>query len=291
MSAAEERIIASVGVVGAGTMGRGIAQTTILAGVPTTLFDIDQTALETAITVIEQGLGRLTERDRISAEERDAARARLQTTTDLHDLANVEGVIEAASERLELKQSIFAELDTICTKAVFLASNTSSISVQEIARPVTRKELVLGMHYFNPAQILPLVEIVTPLTVSAEALAAAEALCRASGKTPIRVKDTPAFIVNRLFVPLALDAFRLVEAGVATAEDIDEACKLGLGHTQGPLATSDLVGLDVLLDVAESMFDELRDSRMAPPTLLRRLVSAGYLGRKSGRGVFDYSGE
>ncbi len=281
--------VKKLGVVGAGTMGHGIAQTAILAGITTTLHDVDESALERGVASIEKGLARLAERERISPEDRDAARERLRPGTDLADLANVDAVVEAATERLELKQSIFKELDAVCGSAVFLASNTSSISIQEIARAVQRKDRVLGLHYFNPPQILPLVEVVTPLTASPEAVATAEAFCQACGKTTIRVKDTPAFVVNRLFVPLALDAIRLVEAGVATAEDIDSACKLGLGHSQGPLGTCDLVGLDVLLDVSESMFDELRDPRVAPPTLLRRLVSAGHLGRKTGRGFYDYS--
>lgn len=285
-----ENAIRALGVVGAGTMGHGIAQTAILAGIDVVLRDVDGGALERGRAAIEKGLARLVERERLTAAEQEAALAHLTTSTELEALGGVDAVIEAAPERLELKRAIFAELDAACPRAVFIASNTSSIPIQQIAvsLPEDRRARALGLHYFNPAQVLPLVEVVRPLTASDEAVAAAEAFVRATGKTPIAAQDTPAFIVNRLFVPMALDALRMWEAGVASAEDIDAGCRLGLGHSMGPLATSDLVGLDVMLDVAESMFDELRDPRVAPPTILRRLVSAGRLGRKTGRGVFDY---
>ncbi len=283
--------VQTLGVIGAGTMGHGIAQTAILAGVTTIIRDVDESALDRGKASVQKGLDRLVERDRLSAEDRDAALGRLTMTTDLSALAAVDAVIEAASERLELKRAIFAEVDGVCERAIFIASNTSSIPIQQIAvsLPEDRRSRALGLHYFNPAQVMPLVEVVRPITASDEAIAAADAFVRATGKTPISAQDTPAFIVNRLFVPMALDAFRMWESGVASAEDIDEGMKLGLGHSMGPLATSDLVGLDVMLDVAESMFEELRDPHVAPPTILRRMVAAGRLGRKSGQGVFDYS--
>jgi 3-hydroxybutyryl-CoA dehydrogenase len=287
----QENLVQTLGIIGAGTMGHGIAQTAILAGIAVILRDVDEAALERGLAGVTKGLGRLVDRDRLSAEDRDAALGRLTTTTDLQALADVDAVIEAASERLELKRAIFAEIDAVCEKAIFLASNTSSIPIQQIAVSLAddRKSRAVGLHYFNPAQVMPLVEVVRPLTASDEAVAAAQAFVRETGKTPISAQDTPAFIVNRLFVPMALDALRMWESGVATAEDIDEGMKLGLGHNMGPLATSDLVGLDVMLDVSESMFEELRDPHVAPPTILRRLVAAGRLGRKSGHGVFDYS--
>jgi len=287
----QENLVQTLGIIGAGTMGHGIAQTAILAGIAVILRDVDEAALERGLAGVTKGLGRLVDRDRLSAEDRDAALGRLTTTTDLQALADVDAVIEAASERLELKRAIFAEIDAVCEKAIFLASNTSSIPIQQIAVSLAddRKSRAVGLHYFNPAQVMPLVEVVRPLTASDEAVAAAQAFVRETGKTPTSAQDTPAFIVNRLFVPMALDALRMWESGVATAEDIDEGMKLGLGHNMGPLATSDLVGLDVMLDVSESMFEELRDPHVAPPTILRRLVAAGRLGRKSGHGVFDYS--
>ena len=281
--------IRSLAVIGAGSMGHGIAQTAALAGIETTLFDIEQAFVDRGLVGIEKGLERLVARDRLSPADRAATRARLRGSTDLQDAAPVDGVIEAAPERLQLKQSIFEQLDAICAAAVFLASNTSSISLQEIARPTRRPERVLGLHYFNPPQILPLVEIVTPLSVDPDVVDTAEAFCRATGKTPIRVKDTPAFVVNRLFVPFVLDAIRVLESGAAGADEIDRGCQLGLSHKLGPLATADLSGLDVLLDVADAMRAETGDPRWNAPTLLRRLVSAGHLGRKTGRGIYDYS--
>ena len=292
MPEGEQRAMAieRLGVIGAGTMGAGIAQTALLAGISVTLVDVDAGQLAAAEATITGGLDRLLSRERIDLTQREASLRALTTATELSVLGEADAVIEAVSERIELKQAIFAELETTCPRAVFLASNTSSLSLQEIAERMSDASRVVGLHYFNPAQILPLVEVVTPLTASDEAVDAAWAFARATGKTPVRVKDTPAFIVNRLLVPLCLGALRLWESGVATAEDIDQACQLGVGHAMGPLATSDLVGLDVLLDVAESMQREIGDPSLAPPTILRRLVSAGRLGRKTGRGIYEYGG-
>ena len=292
MPEGEQRAMAieRLGVIGAGTMGAGIAQTALVAGIAVTLVDVDAGQLAAAEATIVGGLDRLLSRERIDLTQREASLRALTTATELSALADADAVIEAVSERIELKQAIFAELETTCARAVFLASNTSSLSLQEIAERMSDASRVVGLHYFNPAQILPLVELVTPLTASDEAVDAAWAFAEATGKTPVRVKDTPAFIVNRLLVPFCLSALRLWESGVATAEDIDQACQLGVGHALGPLATSDLVGLDVLLDVAESMQREIGDPSLAPPTILRRLVSAGRLGRKTGRGIYEYGG-
>ena len=292
MPEGEQRAMAieRLGVIGAGTMGAGIAQTALLAGISVTLVDVEAGQLAAAEATIAGGLDRLLSRERIDLTQREASLRALTTATELSALGDADAVIEAVSERIELKQAIFAELETTCPRAVFLASNTSSLSLQEIAERMSDASRVVGLHYFNPAQILPLVEVVTPLTASDEAVDAAWAFAEATGKTPVRVKDTPAFIVNRLLVPLCLSALRLWESGVATAEDIDQACQLGVGHAMGPLATSDLVGLDVLLDVAESMQREIGDPSLAPPTILRRLVSAGRLGRKTGRGIYEYGG-
>lgn len=279
-----------LGVLGGGTMGSGIAQTALLAGVEVTLVDVDDGQLERAQGVIEGGVERLVSRERISAEQGSEAIAALTTSSDFESLAGSEGVIEAVSENVELKRGIFERLETVCADAKFIASNTSSLSIQEIAERMQDPSRVVGLHYFNPAQVLPLVEVVVPLTASEEAVDAAWAYVEATGKTPVRVKDTPAFIVNRLLVPFCLEALRIWESGVATAEDIDRACQLGLGHSMGPLATADLVGLDVLLDVAESMQREIGDPKLTPPTILRRLVSAGRLGRKTGRGIFEHGG-
>ena len=279
-----------LGVLGGGTMGSGIAQTALLAGIEVSLVDVDDGQLERARGVIQGGVDRLVSRERISPEKGAAAIAALSTGSELEALASAEGVIEAVSENIELKRNIFERLEAVCADAKFIASNTSSLSIQEIAERMTDPSRVVGLHYFNPAQVLPLVEVVVPLTASDEAVDAAWAYVEATGKTPVRVKDTPAFIVNRLLVPFCLSALRLWESGVATAEDIDSACQLGLGHSMGPLATADLVGLDVLLDVAESMQREIGDPNLAPPTILRRLVSAGRLGRKTGRGIYEHDG-
>lgn len=279
-----------LGVLGGGTMGSGIAQTALLAGIEVSLVDVDAGQLQRAQKTIQSGVDRLVSRQRISAEQGSAAIAALTTSTNFESLAGSEGVIEAVSENVELKQSIFERLETVCADASFIASNTSSLSIQEIAQRMSDPSRVVGLHYFNPAQVLPLVEVVVPLTASDEAIESAWAFVEATGKTPVRVKDTPAFIVNRLLVPFCLSALRLWESGVATAEDIDSACQLGLGHSMGPLATADLVGLDVLLDVAESMQREIGDPNLAPPTILRRLVSAGRLGRKSGHGIYEHGG-
>ncbi len=288
---ADERTkLGRLGVLGGGTMGSGIAQTALLAGIEVSLVDVDPGQLHRAEKTIQGGVDRLVSRERISAEQGSAAIAALTTSTDFESLAGSEGVIEAVSENIELKQSIFERLETVCADATFIASNTSSLSIQEIAQRMSDPSRVVGLHYFNPAQVLPLVEVVVPLTASDDAVDAAWAFVEATGKTPVRVKDTPAFIVNRLLVPFCLSALRLWESGVASAEDIDRACQLGLGHSMGPLATADLVGLDVLLDVAESMQREIGDPNLTPPTILRRLVSAGRLGRKSGHGIYEHGG-
>ena len=282
--------VQQLGVLGAGTMGSGIAQTALLADVDVTLVDVDEGQLAQAQSVIRAGVSRLQSRGRISEEQEAAALARLSLDTDLEALAGSDGVIEAVSENIELKQGIFVQLERVCGEARFIATNTSSLSVQEIVERMADPSRVVGLHYFNPAQVLPLVEVVVPLTASDEAVSAAWAFAEATGKSPVRVKDTPGFIVNRLLVPFCLSALRLWESGVASAEDIDQACQLGLGHSLGPLATADLVGLDVLLDVAESMQREIGDPTLAPPTILRRLVSAGRLGRKTGRGIYEHGG-
>ena len=278
----------SLAVIGAGTMGHGIAQTAVMAGIDTTLVDVDQRAVDAGVAAIDTSLSRMVHRNRIQEADKAAALGRLRAVPTMSEIAGVDAVIEAVPERLELKQAIFAQLDATCARALFLGSNTSSLSLQAIASATTRPERVLGLHYFNPPQMLTLVEMVLPLTVASEVVAAAEAFCRACDRVIIHAKDTPGFVVNRLLVPFALDAIRLMESGVATPEDIDEACRLGLGHSMGPLTTSDLVGLDVLLDVADSMWAETGDARVAAPALLRRLVSAGRFGRKSGRGIYEY---
>ena len=274
--------IRKVAIIGAGTMGAGIAQVAVQHGYATVLRDIDQALIDRGIAAVEKGLGRL------GAAERDAALARLGGGLDLDALADADLVLEAASERLDIKRAIFAELDEACPRARVLASNSSSLSNQNLAGVTKRPGRVIGLHFFNPAPVLPLVEVIVPYTADEEVVDLGERWVRSLGKQPVRAKDTPGFIANRLLVPFILDAFRLLESGVASAEDIDTACHVGFNHAMGPLATADLIGLDVMLDIAEAMQAELHEPSLAAPTMLRRYVEAGWLGRKSGRGVYRY---
>ena len=269
-------------------MGAGIAQVAVQHGYATVLRDIDQALIDRGIATVEKGLGRLVDKGRLGAAERDAALARLGGGLDLDALADADLVLEAASERLDIKRAIFAELDAACLQARVLASNSSSLSNQNLAGVTKRPGRVIGLHFFNPAPVLPLVEVIVPYTADEAVVALGERWVRSLGKQPVRAKDTPGFIANRLLVPFILDAFRLLESGVASAEDIDTACHVGFNHAMGPLATADLIGLDVMLDIAEAMQAELHEPSLAAPTMLRRYVEAGWLGRKSGRGVYRY---
>ena len=280
--------IRKVAIIGAGTMGAGIAQVAVQHGYATVLRDIDQALIDRGIAAVEKGLGRLVDKGRLGAAERDAALARLGGGLDLDALADADLVLEAASERLDIKRAIFAELDEACPQARVLASNSSSLSNQNLAGVTKRPGRVIGLHFFNPAPVLPLVEVIVPYTADEEVVELGERWVRSLGKQPVRAKDTPGFIANRLLVPFILDAFRLLESGVASAEDIDTACHVGFNHAMGPLATADLIGLDVMLDIAEAMQAELHEPSLAAPTMLRRYVEAGWLGRKSGRGVYRY---
>ncbi|MCY3886602.1 MAG: 3-hydroxyacyl-CoA dehydrogenase NAD-binding domain-containing protein [Chloroflexi bacterium] len=280
--------IKKVAIIGAGTMGAGIAQVAVQHGYATVLRDIDQALIDRGIATVEKGLGRLVDKGRLGPAERDAALARLGGGLDLDALADADLVLEAASERLDIKRAIFAELDEACSQARVLASNSSSLSNQNLAGVTKRPGRVIGLHFFNPAPVLPLVEVIVPYTADEEVVELGERWVRSLGKQPVRAKDTPGFIANRLLVPFILDAFRLLESGVASAEDIDTACHVGFNHAMGPLATADLIGLDVMLDIAEAMQAELHEPSLAAPTMLRRYVEAGWLGRKSGRGVYRY---
>lgn len=280
--------IKKVAIIGAGTMGAGIAQVAVQHGYATVLRDIDQALIDRGIATVEKGLGRLVDKGRLAAADRDAALARLGGGLDLDALADADLVLEAASERLDIKRAIFAELDAACPQARVLASNSSSLSNQNLAGVTQRPGRVIGLHFFNPAPVLPLVEVIVPYTADEAVVDLGERWVRSLGKQPVRAKDTPGFIANRLLVPFILDAFRLLESGVASAEDIDTACHVGFNHAMGPLATADLIGLDVMLDIAEAMQAELHEPSLAAPTMLRRYVEAGWLGRKSGRGVFRY---
>ena len=251
-----------------------------------------QARVDAAIDGIHRRLLREAERGRITTEDCEASYQRLHGVADmdtLNSMARVDAVIEAVVEDLEVKGSVFRRLGEVCTPGTLLASNTSSLPLSDLAAASKRPERVIGLHFFNPPWALKLVEIVSTASTTDETLTDAMRFCEKLGRVPVQVKDTPGFIANRLLVPFIFDAIDLLDSGVSSAEDIDNACKVGLNHTMGPLATADLIGLDTLKLIAESMFEEYGEPRFKAPTLLRRLVSLGHLGRKTGRGFFKYA--
>jgi 3-hydroxybutyryl-CoA dehydrogenase len=280
--------VREVGVVGCGVMGSGIAQVCATHGYYTTVVEADPERLQQGLERVRRSLAREVERGRLSQERYERALRRLRGATSLAELAPCDLVIEAVVEDLAVKKQVFAELGRACKPEAILATNTSSLSLSELAAASCRPERVIGLHFFNPPTVLRLVEVVSSQSTSPETVETAMAFCDAIDRLTVRVKDTPGFIVNRLLVPFIFDAVRMVEAGVATAEDIDRACRFGLNHAMGPLATADLIGLDVLVQISEAMFEEFGEPRFKAPTLLRRMVSLGYLGRKTGRGFYQY---
>jgi 3-hydroxybutyryl-CoA dehydrogenase len=280
--------IKTVGIVGCGLMGSGIVELVAKTGYHVVVREINDEFLTKGLNRVTSSMARAVEKGKLSAAERDAAWARIQGTTDMADLAGVDLAIEAAIENLDLKKSIFKELDQITRPEVILASNTSSLAVTEMASMTKRPAKVLGLHFFNPVPVMPLLEMVRTFLTSEETYQTARKFGEGLGKTVIVSKDAPGFIVNALLVPYLLDAVRLYEAGFATKEDMDTGIKLGLNHPMGPLTLLDFVGLDTTLFIADAMYDELKDPRFAAPALLRRMVTAGYWGRKSGKGFYDY---
>ena len=279
--------IQRVGVVGLGTMGAGIAQVCIQAGVETVGREVSDELGERARERIAHYLGRGVEKGRLTAEERDAALARLTTTTELSDLAGCDLVIEAVVEELDAKREIFAGLDRLLPSAV-LATNTSALPVREIAAATERPERVVGMHVFNPAPVLPLVEVVQPEGSSDEAVATAFAFAERIGKRPIRCRDTPGFVVNRILIPLLNDCVRVLDEASVTPEDLDTAMTAGVNWPIGPCALIDLIGVDVHVHASDALYDALGEERMRPPARLVEMQASGKLGRKSGEGFFRY---
>jgi 3-hydroxybutyryl-CoA dehydrogenase len=279
--------IQRVGVVGLGTMGAGIAQVCIQAGVETVGREVTDELGERARERIAHYLGRGVEKGRLTAEERDAALARLTTTTELSDLAGCDLVIEAVVEELDAKREIFAELDRLLPSAV-LATNTSALPVHEIAAATERPERVVGMHFFNPAPVLPLVEVVQAEGSSDEAVATAFAFAERIGKRPIRCRDTPGFVVNRILIPLLNDCVRVLDEASVTPEDLDTAMTAGVNWPIGPCALIDLIGVDVHVHASDALYDALGEERMRPPARLVEMRASGKLGRKSGEGFFRY---
>jgi 3-hydroxybutyryl-CoA dehydrogenase len=280
-----------VGVIGGGLMGSGIAEVCARSGVEVVVVEADEGRADAARAAVERSLERAVRGGKLAEEERDAAGERLRYTAALEELAGADAAIEAIVEDEAAKRELFARLDELLPDAAFLASNTSAVPIMRLAAATRRPERVLGLHFFNPAPVQPLVEIVRSLATAEETVQEARRFAADTlGKSPIVAQDRAGFVVNALLVPYLLSAIRMYEAGFASAEDIDEGMVKGCAHPMGPLRLSDLVGLDTLLAVAESLHGELRDDASVAPPLLRRMVEAGRLGRKSGRGFYDYGG-
>ena len=281
--------IQKVGVVGAGLMGHGIAQVSAGAGFPTVVREVSSEALGKGMGMIQKFLKGGVEKGKVTQEAMDKTLANLKGTTELKDLADCDLVIEAVSENLGLKKEIFGTLEQACKPGTAFASNTSSLSITEMSTFAKRPDRFLGLHFFNPVQLMKLVEVVKTINTSEETVKAASDWCRAVGKTVVTVGDSTGFVVNRLLVPYMLDAVRVFEQGLASRDDIDNAMKLGCGYPMGPLLLGDYVGLDTTYYIAEIMFEEFKEPRFAAPPLLKRMVLAGRHGRKTGRGFYDWS--
>ena len=281
--------IEKVGVVGCGLMGSGIAQIAAQAGCSVVVREVNEERLNKGIASIEKSLAKFVEKGTLSAADRDAARARLRGTTKLEDLKECDLVVEAIIEQLPDKRELYAALDKICPKHAIFASNTSSLSITEMAFFTARPERFIGLHFFNPVPLMKLVEVIRTIATDPKVFDDAVAFAGRVGKVPVRTSDRTGFIVNRLLVPYLLDAIRILEQGVASIEDIDNSMKLGCGYPMGPLTLLDFVGNDTTYYIANIMFDEFKEQRFAPPALLKRMVLAGWNGRKAGRGFYDYS--
>jgi 3-hydroxybutyryl-CoA dehydrogenase len=283
--------ISKVGVLGAGLMGHGIAQIAAQAGWDVVLREVDQERLDKGIGRIEKQLGRAVEKGKLEQSDAEAARGRIQGTLDYGDFADCDLVVEAITEDLQLKLDMWRELDAIVKDGAVLATNTSSLSVIDQAVATKRPDRFIGLHFFNPAQVMPLLEVVQTVTTDEDSLQTGFAFGEKLGKLTVHAKDKTGFIVNRLLVPYLLDAIRAYEEGVGSIEQIDAAMQAGANHPMGPFTLLDFVGLDTTKSIADIMFDEYRERRFAAPPTLRKMVAAGFYGRKSGRGFYDYSGE
>ena len=281
--------IEKVGVVGCGLMGSGIAQIAAAAGCQVTVREVNAAVLEKGLQSIDKNLQRLVDKGTLSAQDRDQIRGRLRGTTNLEDLKDCDLIIDAIIEQLAAKREVWTALDKICPKHTIFASNTSSLSITEMATFTQRPDRFLGLHFFNPVPVMKLVEVIRTIATDKKVEEDAVAFTLRVGKTPVRTTDRTGFIVNRLLVPFLLDAIRALEEGVGSIEDIDNSMKLGCGHPMGPLTLLDFVGNDTTYYIANIMFDEFKEKRFAPPPLLKRMVLMGWNGRKAGKGFYDYS--
>ena len=280
--------IEHVGVVGAGTMGHGIAQVAATSGYRVTLVDVSAQALDRGLAAVARSLGKLVDKGKLGDDERAATEARLGSAGELAALADADLVVEAVVERLEVKREVFAELDRLCPPSTILSSNTSSISITRLAATTGRPDRVIGMHFMNPVPLMRLVEVIRGLATSQATYDAVEAAARRMGKTPVQVHDAPGFVSNRVLMPMINEAVFCLYEGVGVAAAIDQVMKLGMNHPMGPLALADLIGLDVCLDILRVLHDGFGDPKYRPCPLLVKMVDAGHLGRKSGRGFYSY---
>ena len=281
--------IKSVAVIGAGTMGNGIAQVIAAGGFPVVLTDINEAALQRGLEAIDKSLQRLVSKQKLDANEKNALLARIRITTRLDDVAGCDVIIEAATENINLKLKIFGDLDRIAKPTAILASNTSSISLTRIAGATKRSAQVIGMHFFNPVPVMPLVELIRALQTSDATYQTVKSLAEKLGKSPVEVRNSPGFVGNRILLPMLNEAVYCLHEGLSTAEDIDSVMKLGMGHPMGPLALADLIGLDTCLAILQVLYEGFKDPKYRPCLLWQEKVDAGELGRKSGRGFFDYT--
>jgi 3-hydroxybutyryl-CoA dehydrogenase len=282
--------IERVGVIGAGTMGNGIAQACAMAGFAVVMVDVAQAAVDRGIAAIGASLERLQKKDRITGGARTAALARVRASTAYADLAGASLIVEAATENVELKLAILREVDALAAPDSILASNTSSISITALAAVVSRPQRFLGMHFFNPVPMMALVELIRGLQTADETIGIARNFAERLGKTPIVVKNSPGFVVNRILCPMINEAIFALQEGLASAEDIDSGMRLGCNHPIGPLALADMIGLDVMLAVMNVFYADFNDPKYRPAPLLKEMVAAGYLGRKTKRGFYRYEG-
>ena len=276
-------------VIGAGTMGAGIVQAFAQKGYEVIVRDIKDEFVDRGIAGINKGLTKLVSKGKITEEDKEAVLSKITGTTDLGLAADCDLVIEAAVENMEIKKQIFAELDKICKEETILASNTSSLSITEVASATNRPDRVIGMHFFNPATIMKLVEVIRGMATSQETFDKVKAMSEAIGKTPVEVAEAPGFVVNRILIPMINEAIGIYAEGIASVEDIDTSMKLGANHPMGPLALGDLIGLDVCLAIMDVLYNETGDTKYRASSTLRKYVRAGWLGRKTGRGFYNYN--